>query len=327
MSSAHAMNYYKFMYKIEPGDTFSYILKKFVKDLSIINAKTPLVSKIKANNPQIKNWYNLPPNTVIELYISPDFMDFEKYRPYAANTLKKIAEEEKSKKGQSYPAGLKGSIFYMGSLGTFTQKSSDTEVNFKQNSPLSLGTSFTYYPKDKLYSYSASLYASYILASANSLTSDKVSIPPEIGGNLYGEYRFLKNNITLYAGPDYESFSTFNLNALQTVNKVYVDRVGATYFTLGIAKSISVFNKQFFTKLSASRSLVTFYQNNAPQSSIDSTLPSDAGTYSGYRFLFYLNYKLNDKIYLHSLLKYHTMTGPSQLSTTRIGLGFGYILF
>lgn len=327
-SSASAMSFYKFMYKVEEGESFSLILKKFVKENSIINASTPLVKKTRKYNPKIKDWSKIPTDTVIELYISDDFMDLEKFNAYEESTLEKIANENENKKNPSYPTGLKGSIFYMSSLGTFNQKADNVaEINFKQNSPASLGSAFTYYPKDKLYSVSFSAYISYLLASANNLTTETISIPPEIGANVYGEYRWQKNNVTLYAGPDFESFSAFNLRGLQNDRKIYVDGIGATYLTLGMAKSFSIFNKQFFSKISLSKSLITSYSNNAPVSQTDASDHVDLGKYSGYRFLFYLNYKFTDKLYLHSLLKYHTMTGPSELTTLRIGLGFGYILF
>lgn len=328
ISNAYALEYYAFKYKVEEGETFSLILRKFVKKPSVINAKTPLVKKTIKYNPHVKQWNNIPTDTIIELYISNDFMDLEKYKAYEKSTLEKIAEEDEKKKIPAYPTGLKGSVFYMSSLGTFNQKAANVaEINFKQNSPVSLGTAFTFYPKDRLYSFSFSAYYSYLLASANSLTTDTISIPPEIGGNIYGEYRWQKFNTTLYLGPDYESFSTFNLQGLQNDKKIYVDGVTAIYLTVGMAKSFSLFNKQFFSKLSASKSLITSYKNNAPPSQIDASDHLDVGKYSGFRFLFYLNYKFNEKLYLHSLFKYHTMTGPSDLTTLRIGVGIGYILF
>jgi hypothetical protein len=325
---AIAANYFTFFYKVEEGDSFSLILKKFVKEFSIINSKTPMVKKIIKRNPHVKKWNNLAPGTTLELFISDDFMDLDKYKPYEELTLKRLSEEEEKKKLPSYPVGLKGSVFYMSSLGMFTQKADNVaEIQFRQNSPVSLGTAYTYYPKDKLYSYSFSAYFSYLMASANSLTSDTVKIDPEIGTNFYGEYRWQKYNSTIYLGPDYESFSTFNLRGLQNDKKIYVDRVGALYMTLGVAKSFSMFNKQFFTKISASKSISTSYKNNAPTSSIDASDHIDQGGYDGMKFMFYLNYKFSSRWYLHSLFKYHTMTGPSDLTTLRIGVGLGYILF
>jgi hypothetical protein len=328
VTNAFAIAYTTFMYQIELGDSYSLILKKFVKDDAIINAKTPLVVKTKKYNPQISDWNKLPPGEFIKLYISNDVIDFEKYNPYADSILKKLNENEEAKKSKMLPVGFKASAFYMASEGTFNQNATGVaKINFKQNSPLSLGGAFSYYPKDSLYSLSGSLYFSYLLASSNSLTSDNISIPLELGGNIYGEYRWQKYSATIYSGPDYESFSLFDLKGLQNDNKVYVNGVGVVYWSVGIAKSFSLFNKLFFSKFAVSKSILSSFKSNAPSSSNGVSDHVDSGKYSGNKFIFYLNHKINEKWYMHSMFKYHQMSGPSDVTILRIGIGVGYIFF
>lgn len=323
--ASYGLDYYTFNYKIEPGDSFGLILKKFVKDESIIHAKTPLVKKTMNNNPKVKDWYNLQPGSVLNLFISADFMDLEKYKPYESIVIKKVEAIKEEKMVSTYPSGIKASLFYMNSSGTFSQTTPDTiSINFKQNSPLTLGLSATFYPYGKPYSTSFSTYYSYLKAPSNSLNDETINVPPEIGFNFYEEYRWQKRNITFYAGPDFEKFSLFNLAGLQNDGKIYIDGVSVFYLTVGAAKSFTLFKKSFFSKLSISKSIFSSYQNNAPESS-DNLLSTKS--YTGFRYLFYLNYKVNNKLYLHSLLKYHTMSGPSNLTTLRIGFGIGYILF
>jgi hypothetical protein len=325
-TNGFAVNYFSFMYKTEDGDSFSSILKKFVKDNSIINAKTPTVKKIIKNNPNIKDWSKIQPDNLIELFISDDLIDMKKYAPFEEKELRRISKEVDSQKTPNYLNGFKSSVFYLGSVGVFTQKTAEiAEVNFKQNSPITLGTTFAHYPEGKLYSTSFSMYFSKLLASGNSLSNDQISIPLETGVNLFEEYRWVKKNITIYAGPDFEYFSTFNMKGIEHDQKIYVDRVGVMYLTAGIARSLNLGKEQFFLKTSISKSLYSTYRSGAPQSSINTV---DSGEkYSGYKMLFYLNYKFNNKLYFHSLLKYHSMTGPSELTTFRVGVGFGYILF
>lgn len=323
--SAYGLSYYTFNYKIEQNDSLSLILQKFVKDESVINAKSPLVKKILKYNPQVTDWYNLPKGSVIKLFISDDLMDLDKYKPYEVNVIKKVEAIKEQKLGSTYPSGLKASLFYMNSSGTFSQSTPDTvAINFKQNSPISLGFAMTFYPKDRPYSTSFSTYYSSLKSPSNSLTEESITIPPEIGFNLFEEYRWQKRNVTFYSGPDFEKFSLFNLAGIQDQSKIYVDGVSVLYLTVGAAKSFPLFNKTFFSKLSLAKSVISTYQNNAPASESNSL--STKG-YMGYRFLFYLNYKVNSKLYLHTLLKYHTMSGPSDLTTLRIGFGVGYILF
>jgi len=134
-SNLFATDYYQFMYKVEENETFSDILKKFVYDDAIINANTPLVKKNIKTNTKITNWENLEKDSIFELFISKDMMDLNKYLPYQEAVLKSLEKEEEMKSQKvAYPTGLKGSIYYMSSLGSFTQSADNvSEIEFKQN--------------------------------------------------------------------------------------------------------------------------------------------------------------------------------------------------
>lgn len=326
---AKKARYYKIPYIIQSGESFAKVLKRFVKSESIINNKTPMIQKTIQSNPIVKNWNTLPSGKRIYLFISPEFMDMNKYKNYRNTIRKKISKakkklkEEEVKKGSKspFPKGLKGSMFYMASYGQFTQSNPNVaELTFLQNSPVSLGGAFTYYPTDSNFSVAWSLYFSYLLAASNNLDASDVSIPPEIGGNLYGEYRFINQSFTGYFGIDFERFSTFNLGGIQQDRKIYIDESRVLYATAGISKLISIFGSKFFTKLSASMSL-TETTTNDPRG-VPTTQP-----YSGAKILWYMNKKISKKFFLHTLFKYHFMSGPSDLTTLRLGVGFGYILF
>jgi len=317
-----AAKYYTFMYKVKDGDDFGSILKQFVKPTSVINARTPMIRKTISKNPKVKDWGNLQPGELLELYIAENFMDLSKFKNFDKDNLARIEEDEKLKRNPNYTVGLKGSVYYMSSLGVFNQKNSDVgDVKFNQNAPFSAGISFSYYPRNKLYSFSFGGYFSYLWASVNNLTNEKVEIPPELGANLYGEYRLIDYNTTLYSGLDFERFSTFNMEGLKQAETIYVDNNTVLYATLGMAKAVDVFDRQLFIKTSLSKSIVTGYSNSSPYPI------TGKNSYDGYKFLFYVNYKLNDKLYINSLVKYHWMSGPSQLTTFRFGAGVGYIIF
>ena len=306
------------------------ILKRFVKIDSFINRRSPTVQKTMKKNPKVSNWKKLIPGNSLELYIEDSVMDLEKYAKYETEILDKIAEAEQValEKTSIYPVGFKASFFYMASLGIFTQETpSVAKINFYQNSPVSLGTSFSYYPKNSNFSYSGSLYFSQLTASVADISNESVTVPPEIGGNAFLEYRVDRLKATIYGGPDYETFSSFNMEGLQNDKKIYVDKSTALYATLGISKSYQVFSRKFFLKFSLSKSVSTNYQKNAPPPTIQVSEFKDEGAYDGMKYLLYLNYKFSDKFFLHSLFKYHVMTGPSDLTTLRIGVGFGYVLF
>lgn len=323
---APGAEYNSFLYTTEPGDDFAEILRKFVKDDAIIDADTPLVQKIIKNNVTVTNWENLTPGLSIELFLPDNFIDIDKYKDYYEKTKnnfnpKTFEKKEKIVK-KDYYLGLKCSFFYMTSKGSFTQNTSNgTNLKFSQNSPVTAGVSLNFFPKNSLFSYSASGYYSYLLPADSNLDSGNFTIPPEYGANFFGEYRFTNYNFTAYAGPEIERFSTFNTEGIINENKIYMDQSKVIYGTLGLQRSISLIGKNIFIKASYSRSLISTFTNDYPNHQL---APS---SFSGSKFMFYLNYKFNQKFYFHSLIKYHVMTGPSNLSVFRVGIGFGYILF
>lgn len=318
--------YFNFNYKIEKGDTFSLILQKFVKDDSIINAETPLVKKIRKNNPHILDWGKLVQNQYIKMYISEDFFEHNKYKEYETANLQKIKEEIELKKGSTIASGFKASIFYMNSSGSFTQDTPDSyTISFKQNSPLTLGASFSYYPKDSNYSFSQSSYFSILRSPPNPYSNQTVNVPTEIGTNIFGEYRLSKYNIIVYGGPDFEKFSSFNPNYIIEGADFYLDSSSIVFLTVGISKIFTIFDKKFLIKASISKDIISKYQSNLPENLNSSEFSNTP--FSGTKLMLYGNYKFADKFFLHTLIKYHTLTGPSDLGILRLGFGIGFIIF
>ncbi len=320
---ANAVGYYTLSYIVQKNDSFASILKRFVKPDSIINSQTGMTKLTRKANPHVTNWKKLTPGTKIKLYIQKDLLDRLKFKSFKKKILEKLEEvkkKAKKKKSSIYPSGLKASSFYMASYGQFTQTDpANSSINFTQNSPFSLGLAFSYYPKNSHYSMAWSIYYSYLTAAVNNLTADDISPPPEIGGNFYNEYRFTKFNTTGYLGLDYERFSTFNMGGIANEQKVLFDKNTVLYLTFGASKLFTIFNKKIFTKLSLSKSLVTshtIHEQGVP--------PSEA--YTGVKTMLYLNYKFSKHFFAHFLYKFHTMDGPSKLTTNRGGIGFGYIL-
>lgn len=321
-----AGEYFTFLYTTELGEDLAEVLQKFVKDDAVIDADTPLVQKIMKKNPNVKDWRHLASGLTIELYLPEEFIDQDKYKKYSEKTKisieKKIVEKKEISTKTDYFLGLKSSFFYMTSQGLFTQKSNDgISLNFTQNTPVTAGVSLNYFPKNTLFSTSASAYFAYLVPAVSNISSENTKTPPEIGFNIFGEYRLLNQNLTLYGGPDIERFSTFNTEGIANENKIYVDQNKVIYATLGMQRSIDIFNKHIFIKTSLSKSILSKYENAFPNHQLN------PDPYQGIKYLLYINYKFSPKFYFHSLIKYHVMSGPSNLTVLRVGIGFGYILF
>ena len=235
---AYSLAFYSLDYVVAQGDDFAGIIKKFVKPDAIINSKTPMIHKIRKDNPQILNWRSLKPGEKFKMFVSADVIDMKKFKTYKlakANALKteklkKLKAAKEKKRLALRPSGLKSSIFYMASSGDFTQSSASTgvDINFSQNSPYTFGLSGLYFPEGKPYSYSASVYYSNLSASVSNL-SQEVDVPAELGLNIYMQYNVYKYKFQYYGGIDYESFSTFNTGLLSNGNDIKIDENKVLY--------------------------------------------------------------------------------------------------
>ena len=102
-SYGQKVNFYQINYVISKKDTLAKIIKKFVKPDSIIRGKTPMVKKTLSNNPQIKNWRKLPVGTKMKLYVSSDFMDFQKFKQYRKKIKEQLKKSKITKKAPKTP--------------------------------------------------------------------------------------------------------------------------------------------------------------------------------------------------------------------------------
>jgi hypothetical protein len=311
-----AKDYYSLTYKVRPNDTFAEILKKFVKNNAVINAETDLIKKIQRRNSPKIDWRHLTPGTDIQLYIDPANFDIKKYKIYEQLVMKDIDASKIRFENKTFSSDkrFKFSFYYMPSSGFFNQTLGLVHIGFKQNSLLTLGTSWVYYPEESFTSTSLGIYGSSFTSLYSGLANEEKKIPPEIGVNLYEEFRLAKKGTTVYGGLDYEKFSTLDLTALAPETSLILSKNNIWYLSAGFSKSITFSNKTLLLKTTISQS---FKSSNSLSTNY----------YHGNKILFYVNYKMNDKLFVHSLIKYHTMSGIDKLTALRIGVGFGYIFF
>lgn len=325
LQSRKDVKYIKLLYITRPSDNLANIYKRFVKDESIISKNEEMVSKTIESNKKITDWNAIPAKTKILVYLDVDFIDLDKVEAYNKNVaeLSRKLKEAMLKKKQQLPKtnGFKGSLFYMASYGKFSQNNPAlADIAFLQNSPISLGLSTSYYPLNPKWSFSSSIYFSYLLAAASNLGASTIQVPTEIGGNIYTEYKAENFNFSIYGGLDFERFHTFSLEGIQQDRKIYFDQNDVLYLTLGFSRKIKIAKWEFFSKLSISQSIMSSMTPGYSDAKITEA-------FSGNKILFYLFKRYNEKIFLHTMFKYHFMSGPSDITTLRIGVGFGYLLF
>jgi hypothetical protein len=317
--------YYKVSYIAAANEKLEDIILKFSKDGVRISNKNPSYQKTIKKSSKL-NLTKIEKETVINLYISKEDFDKKKYRSYKKMAKKRLneiqVEQQKVLEESSLnEEGFKFSVFYLATKGNFSQESSSgLKFDHSQNSLLSLGITASFHPVNKRYSFSSSMNYSHMGDASTSLQNQgNISIPGEIDFSAYAHYWFSKYNLSLFGGLDYDTFTTFNLGALTSQGKIVADENNVLYATVGINNLFKVFKQDFYTRVSISKSLNS-KTNIGPSG-------TDPGTsYDGYKTLLYVNYKLTKSFFIHSLFKYHSMSGPDDLSTTRFGLGFGYLI-
>jgi hypothetical protein len=294
----------EFTYVTPEKDRLANIYNRFIKKNQIYVEKSDDVHMIKTKSPKIADWENIPKGSRILLYINCKKVDIKKVIKY-----KKLLKKEKKK-------NYNLNAFYMMSLGSFNHtKTSVGTANFSLNSPVSIGLSGGYRPKDKKHSYSGSMYWTNLKAVVQKGRTSKQEPPSEIGLNAYLNYpiKIKSYGFEGYAGIDYENFSTFDFDLLQR-STIFFDEHFITFLTIGHNKVITILGQRFFTKFSLSRSL--FSSTKAQSEASDG--------YSGWKYLLYLNKSLYKKFFIHGMFKQHILSNESyKLDVKRFGLGFG----
>lgn len=210
--------------------------------------------------------------------------------------------------------------FYVISKGDFTEKVKQTKTTLKstQNSPITLGLAGSLIPVNKDYFYSYSVYLSHLRSGKTSL-GEEVNPPLEYG--LTGYYNKIVKDwyVIPYAGIDYERFSTFNTDEASVNGTTLKTREHQIiYATLGAQKAFTIDNISFYAKASLSYSV-------SSSSNVQSTLSDE--NFTGYKYMFFLNFKISGPYSFQMLYKRHIMDGPTELTIDRFAVGLGYKVF
>lgn len=213
-------------------------------------------------------------------------------------------------------------VFYTASQGDFSEKlnGDPTNIDSTQFSPYTLGFMSQYQIGGSNVSIADSVYFSKLNASTvkRTLQTDdtKLTIPLEIGGNVYAQYSLKTLPIAPYFGVDFERMTTFNVSELQTGADLATRQNTLLYATGGASYNFNFWGIYFHLKASVSKTI----------SSTTSTSNS-ADVFTGTRRIIYLNAKLDGPWVVHMFHKHHDLVGPTNLTINRIGFGLGYFFY
>lgn len=295
--------------KINAGDNLEKIAKRNLGRVWMKYSDAKEYAKdIKKWNPKILDWNHPPKNQII-------YVDYP-YDIYVSGTNWAPAlgaYEEPTEFNQKFSMNA----FYASSFGSYSETTSEQTVNSGQNFPVTFGAGFFATNDEKIHFAQMSFYwaqASKGNVKGNSeTTTTNLSIPGEVGGNLYYQY-FLKDySLGLYSGYDYEKLNTFNTD--QIVSGAPVTNIDNQlhYVTLGASKGFSFLDFKMNLKASISKTIAS----------------STSGTkaLTGMKYILFYTYKPEGRFNFNVFYKHHELSGPTKLAIDRIGFSVGIMVF
>lgn len=321
-------------YRTNDKESLADILKNFNIPDSVSYGKSDFYKKVTNWNPHIQNFAAISPGEKVLIVMPKNFYD---RNPPVNFDVVEVSQKEKIKipnptvliiglqkkktakvdRVNNQDESHHLTLFYMASIGSFSEtlNSVDMIVSSNQNSPISLGAFWSNQFSDTDHRLESSLYLSKL--SATSSGSESIDPPLEFGFNFYNQFPILKKRINFYWGGDFEKFSTINTEEIANggVAKTYGQNI--FYGTVGFSKAFN-FSKPLMLRFSLSQSLF---------SSSESVSSTNESTYSGQRLTLFLSYQLYQQFSVNLLYKKHILSGPTELSIDRFGLGFSYQLF
>lgn len=307
------------------GETLQELLVKKVGIPKKLLSKKGYLNKILSWNPSLTPTTRLLPGEQVYIEIPYDL----KLKPYTLIKKKKrIVRHQKPKseikidkkeykENKDRIGRWSPSIFYTFSSGQFQETIPESSISTQSNqdSPVTLGLAlFNKFSKN--WSFSASAYFSKLNSSVSEI-GETVNIPWEYGTTTYLGYMANWMPVEVYGGIDHERFSSYNTEELPSGAALETREHNITYYTGGISKVFKLWNKQFMTKASYSKSFMTSESRPSKVTPI---------SFEGSKFMLYLNMKYNQDWFFHLFYKQHTLTGPTELIISRVGFGFGYKL-
>lgn len=270
-----------------------YLVKELGLPESFVDKK--YIKQILKDNPRVNDPKKIPMGE--KLYLSfPAKFKIKKQ--------KRVVKKELFEYGLAKRSSWAFTGFYTFSFGTYDQKFSGGSAESKQNSPFTLGVGASY-NYSKKYSFSTSVYMSYLTGSSNASRNADISVPPELGLTAYANFK-TKSSITPYFGADFESLSSFNIDELASGKELDTVDHKIIYATAGCSVLLRISNKIYFAKLSISQSLAS-----------DNDL-------KGQKAILFASIPLYKRWSGHGFIKKHMLSGNTDVDINRIGFGIGY---
>lgn len=263
---------------------------------------------IKKWNPLITDWSHPLANQLI--YVDYPYNPFVQGSTYT-ESLERLADSDDEDK-------VSLAAFFASSVGNYKETIDGQSLSSSQNFPATVGLSISATnSEERKHILDSSIYwaqsTNGSISSGGNTSNNDLSIPFEVGFNLYYQRYFINSRTGFYTGYDYEKLNTFNTEDLaiggtvqNVINKLH-------YATLGMNQGFSMFDVKNNFKISFSKSL--------------SSSSTTRTKLSGYKYIFYYTLIPKGRFTFSAFYKHHHFTGSKKLDIDRFGLSIGLIVF
>lgn len=343
------------------------ILKSFSIDQKLIEPESRLIKIIKSLNPEIKDFNAIPKNEVVYLKFPQSYLDkriplgkkmisfnlkieedFDtvKKNYFVASPLTPKSEllkmrqlirirniEKKNKKSPvKYvevvpPDPIKKltlSAHYQLLTSSFSEEvtSNGFTSNSTRNSPAVIGVSLTSDVLTKWLGPIHELQAGFFLThyAEISTANEAISLPMDMNLYIYDQFPVFNKMFNFFAGMDLDKFTTLNIEdiANSLPSKTYAQTM--FFLTVGATKKTQLWGSDFTFKGSLSQALISM-----------SETPPAAGAagdaYSGQMLHLLADYVFDGDFSIRLFTKNYFLSGPTELSIFKIGVGLNYTFY
>lgn len=308
-------------YRIERSESFADIYRKFVRDGSIIHARTPMVKKTINANPHIKDWQNLPYNQYIHLYLSREFIHAGRFNAYL-NFARSRSLRERSLIARPYQIDFS----FFTSQVSFENESSKGDSSISGNYNDLFNVEINSAVKPTIYNFRLGLDLRLSAPGKRifpEVIEENESFSFSYHGNLLLHYYLQNEKVSFALSIGQEYYELFNLENLILEDVLFIERVNSSFIGIGSYAQFSLYNRIMLLNINYSRSL----SSQREFSTLIDDNANDSLTYQKSRIEVDLRAEWSTHYFLRIFYNKQNINGPSKWDIHQFGIGMTYNLW
>jgi len=295
---------------IKEGETYSRILKKYVRQGTKIRSENKGVIKTLSFNKHIVDWRNLPKDKEVKLFILRTQVNAQllNYKSSGEVVSKKEDLEMVNKEISLW-------AYYGATIGNYNELlSGQYLVDYSQTGPAQFGLEGEYQKKGNKFILGVEAQINYISAGkVNNSDLNKLNIPIEYFLVGFYKRRYKESNFHWFVDTELIKTSTFNLINVANRNDS-LDTNDHLFGSLGLGGvyKLNLLKMPLTFKLAVGQSLFGM---------------SDIGDFDSRKYYFKSTLSASKKLDLYFHYLRRKIEGETEVKVNRWGLGISYLIF